>query len=128
MEFRYCDEDDEVQPTQTIYLISDKDVVLKGRIEGRTEQLAKNAYRTLHGVNVPIPPEHREALSMRQDQTTYHYEPRKEESINTLWLVLDDFHKLYCMSHHVHNMTVRRELQDDIHTMVIGILRLLHWS
>ena len=112
----------------TIYLISPEDQLLMGRIEKRTEQLAKCAYRTLEGINVTVPPKHRAGLQMRQDQTTYHYEPRPCESIGTLWKLMDDFHKLYCMTHHIHNAEVKRDLQDDIHEMTVGILRLLHWS
>lgn len=111
-----------------LYLCSPADELLRGRISKKTEQLAKAAYRTLEGINVRVPDELKHHLSMRQDQTYYHYEPRKVESIRTLWGICDDLHRLNAMAFKVENSEVKKELQADIHDLLIGVLRLLHWS
>jgi hypothetical protein len=112
----------------TIYVISSHDELLRSRISKKTEQLAKALYRTLEGINVHIKPEHRKGLSMRPDQTTYHYEPRTTESIQTIWHLLEDLHKLFATTFHVHNAVVKKELQDDINDLNVCVLRCLHMS
>jgi len=112
----------------TIYLISPEDEILRTKISNRLETLAKAIYRTLEGINVHVPPEHRAGLSMRHDQTVYHYEPRTHESVRTLWTLLEDLHKLFCDTHHIYNITVKKELQEDINILNVGVLRLLHLS
>jgi hypothetical protein len=112
----------------TINLLSPEDELLRGRIVNQTEKLAKAAYKTIWGINILVPEQHRAGLSMRPEQTTYHYDARPAESIATLWNILDDLHKLWCRSHHITNPQVCKEVQEDIMILTIGLLKLLHWA
>ena len=111
-----------------LYLVSPADELLRGRISKKTEQLAGCALKTLEGVNVRIPDGVRHKLEVRPEQTHVHYEPRRTESIQTLWDICDDLHRLNAMAFKVENSELKKELQTDIHDLTIMILRLLHWS
>jgi hypothetical protein len=139
---------------ESIYLISPEDAELKRRIGNRTNLLAKHALNVLEGINVFVPKKYRDTSSneclrcmcnseadldkpkpyfqpkadVRPEQTHIHLEPRKEESIKTLWSILVELHKLFCETHHIHNEVVKREEQLDINELNVMVLRCLHLS
>lgn len=65
----------------------------------RKLSIYKRAFRrTLHGVTIKVPPKYREGLSLRPDQSHYHYNAKQEHLAGAIHNLVGDVHVLKLMA------------------------------